>query len=561
VKWTRVGDLGLWAGLSLLVLAESGARNDPLWMRAGCLAVLAAAVLLRRSRPVIALSLVITSEVVILAVSLGTRIGVPIALIPAISLLSYVSGRREKRLRPFLIMSCCELAGLLILSLAVHREVPVTEAVLSWLLILLLSLLVVVLPWLIGRYRAQQALLATAGWDRAERIEREHRMEIAQERLRERSRIAEDMHDSVGHELSLIALRAAALEVDAELPERHRRAATELREAAATATERLGQIIGVLRDGEASVVPAQESVAELVERAAASGLAVKLVEEGSSELPPMVDRAVHRIVQESLTNASKHAPGAEVTVTVSQVDDRVEVRVTNTEATGRGAPDSTEAGAAGTARRHHEPDRGSGGRASGGRGLAGLGERVRLVGGILRAEPRSAGGFEVLARIPRAGGPAEPEVPAESGAADERDTVRRNARRGLITAVTVPVAIGAVVGLVALGYYMVVGYSSILRPADYDALRLGEPVDQVEARLPAMQMVDPPSGRLSQPKEWNCRFYRPDGPFSITYAYRLCFQNGVLVAKDVIATGSVRPEVPADEGQPTEQQPTTEGTP
>jgi signal transduction histidine kinase len=537
VNWTRAGDLGLWAGLSFLVLAESGARNDPLWMRAGCLAVLAAAVLLRRSRPVIGLSLVIATEVVILAASLGTTMGVPIALIPASSLLSYVSGRRETRLRPFVIMSCGELAALLILSLVLHRDVPVTEAVLSWLLVLLLSLLVVVLPWLIGRYRAQQALLATAGWDRAERIEREHRMEIAQERLRERSRIAEDMHDSVGHELSLIALRAAALEVDSELPERHRRAATELREAAATATERLGEIIGVLRDGEASVVPAQESVAELVDRAAASGLAVRLIQEGTSALPPMVDRAVHRVVQESLTNASKHAPGAEVTVTVSQLDDQVEVRVVNTAA--------PEAAASTT----------------GGRGLAGLGERVRLVGGSLRAEPRSTGGFEVLARMPQAGGRVEPEVPAESGAADERATARRNARRGLITAVTVPVAIGAVVGLVALGYYMIVGYSSILRPADYDALRLGQPVDQVEARLPAMQMVDPPSDRVQRPQEWNCRFYRPDVPFSITYAYRLCFQNGVLVAKDVIATGSVHPELPPTESQPTQGQPTIEGTP
>src|SRR3954451_22693512 len=110
MKWTRAGDFGLWAGLSLLVLTESGARNDPLWMRAGCLAVLAAAVLLRRSRPVIGLSLVISTEVVILALSLGTTMGVPIALIPAISLLSYVSGRRETQLRPFFIMSCGELA-------------------------------------------------------------------------------------------------------------------------------------------------------------------------------------------------------------------------------------------------------------------------------------------------------------------------------------------------------------------------------------------------------------------------------------------------------------------
>jgi hypothetical protein len=88
VNWRRAGDLGLWAGLSFLVIAESGARGDPYWMQAGCLAVLAAAVLLRRSFPIVGLALPIAAEVVILAVSLGTARGVPVALIPAISLLS-----------------------------------------------------------------------------------------------------------------------------------------------------------------------------------------------------------------------------------------------------------------------------------------------------------------------------------------------------------------------------------------------------------------------------------------------------------------------------------------
>ena len=525
MNWQRAGDLGLWAGLAFLVLAESGARNDPYWMQAACLAVLAAGVLLRRSRPILGLSLVIAAEVVIVAVCLGTTMGVPVALVPAMSLLSYQSGRRETKLKHFVVMASWELVALLVLGMVLHPEDAVTEAVLSWLLLLLLSLLVVVLPWLIGRYRAQQALLATAGWDRAERIEREHRMELDQERLRERSRIAEDMHDSVGHELSLIALRAAALEVDGDLPERHRRAATELREAAASATERLGEIIGVLRDGEASVVPAQETVAELVERAADSGLAVKLVQEGTAELSPMVDRAVHRVVQESLTNASKHAPGAEVTVTVSHIGEEVVVKVVDTGAT---RPVSAEV-------------------PSTGRGLTGLTERVRLVGGTLNAKSRPTAGFEVVARIPRMGGPAEPDVPVESATADERATVRRKARRGLITVVAAPVVLGAVVGVVALGYYLIAGYNSILRPNEYDALELGQNLAEVERVLPSMQMVDPPNERLPEPEDWNCRFYRPDVPFSITYAYRLCFHQGVLVAKDIVQTGSVQP---TNEGTP-----------
>jgi signal transduction histidine kinase len=525
VKWRRIGDLGLWCGLGFLVIAESGTRGDPYWLMATCLALLAAAVLLRRSRPIVALALVVAPEMVILAYALNTTFGVPIALIPAISLLSYLAGRRETHLRHFVMLAGWALVALLALGLGLHREVSVGEAVLSWLVILLLSLILVVLPWLVGRYRAQQALLATAGWDRAERIEREHRMEIERARLRERSRIAEDMHDSVGHELSLIALRAAALEVDADLPERHRQAATELREAAATATDRLGEIIGVLRDADAQapVVPSHETVADLVDRAAASGLAVSLVEDGDDNVSPMVDRAVHRVVQESLTNASKHAPGASVVVTINRSAD-ILVHVVDS-----GATQAVE----------HVPSTGS--------GLAGLTERVRLVGGTLTAGERSEGGFAVLARIPRSGGRPEPEQPVESATADERADVRRRARRGLITAVAAPLVLGSVIGVVALGYYLVAGYSAILRPDQFDALRIGQSKQEVERVLPAMRMLDPPSERTTTPDGWDCRFYRPDGPFSINYAYRLCFADERLVAKDVVQTGSVSPTI---EGTP-----------
>ena len=272
MKWRHLGDVGLWAGLSFLVLAESGARNDPYWVRAVFIAVLFVGVFFRRARPLLAFTVVAWAQIVVLAFTLGTSYGVQVALIPAITLLSYLAGRRETQLKHFVMVCSGSLVGMLLLSLIVRHEEQATDAVLSWLMMLLLALLVVVLPWLIGRYRAQQALLTSAGWDRAERIEREQRMAIDQERLRERSRIAQDMHDSVGHELSLIALRAAALELDPSLPEEHRRAASELREMAGTATDRLGDIIGVLRDADAPLVPRDENVPTLVERAAASGL-------------------------------------------------------------------------------------------------------------------------------------------------------------------------------------------------------------------------------------------------------------------------------------------------
>nr|WP_238351319.1 ATP-binding protein [Kribbella shirazensis] len=320
------------------------------------------------------------------------------------------------------------------------------------------------------------------------------------------------MHDSVGHELSLIALRAAALELDPSLPEEHRRAAGELRESAAVATERLGEIVGVLRDKEAPTVPHDETVRELVDRAAASGLAVQLTEQVDGVLAPMVDRAVHRVVQEALTNASKHAPGASVIVSVTTHEDDVQVEIVDTGAT----------------RPVTAP--------SGGRGLDGLRERVRLAGGSLTAGPVSGGGFQVTATMPRAGGRPGPPT-----AAVERATVRRSARRGLITAIAAPVLLGAIVGVVALGYYLVAGYSAILRPAQYDALTVGQSEAEVAKVLPRMQMIDAPGERYRPPSGWSCRYYRPAAPFSTNYVYRLCFANGVLVAKAVVQSGSVPP--------------------
>ncbi|GAA1517686.1 sensor histidine kinase [Kribbella lupini] len=533
MTWRRAGDFGLWAGLSFLVIAESGSRSDPYWLMGGCVALLAAAVLLRRSRPLVALAVVIVPEAVIIGLTMNTTTGTPIAFVPATATLAYLAGRRETQLKYFVALTSGSLTLLLALRLILFRDVGIADTVLSWLAVVLLVLVLCVMPWLIGRYRAQQALLATAGWERAERIEREQRLEIDQVRLRERSRIAEDMHDSVGHELSLIALRAAALEVDAELPERHRRAATELREAAATATERLGEIIGVLRDADAQapVVPSDESVAELVDRAAASGLAVRLVQEGAAEPSPMVDRAIHRVVQESLTNASKHAPGAEVVVTLTRAEDEVVVRIADTGAT-RAVPEVPSSGT----------------------GLAGLAERVRLVGGSLTAGPRDrgsagtgermpVGGFEVVARVPRSGGRPEPVADVRSATADERDVVRRRARRGLITALLVPAGLSVGIGAIALGYYLVAGYNSVLPPDRYDALRIGQSFAEVEAVLPRMQMIDPPKERVVEHDGWTCRYYRPDGPFSINYAYRLCFEHDRLVAKEMVQTGSVRPTV------------------
>ncbi|MEV0651154.1 histidine kinase [Phytomonospora sp. NPDC050363] len=235
----------------------------------------------------------------------------------------------------------------------------------------------IVLPWFAGRFRRQQVELIAAGRERVEALEREQALIAADARRRERERIAADMHDSLGHELALIALRAGLLELTPGLGEEQSRAVGELRAAAGSATERLRQTIGLLReDAEPSVIPADESVEDLVERARAAGLDVTL--DRDAGVPPsgtLADRALHRVVQESLTNAAKHAPGARVRVRVTHTADGTHVLV----------------------RSPLVPEARQG--AGGGQGLIGLAERVRLAGGTFEAGP-AGGDFRVTAVLP-----------------------------------------------------------------------------------------------------------------------------------------------------------------
>ncbi|GAA0364065.1 histidine kinase [Actinoallomurus spadix] len=370
---------------------------------------------------------------------------------------------------------------------------------------------------------------------RAERLEREQWIIADRERLRERGRIAQDMHDSLGHELSLIALRAGALEMAPDLAGHHRAAAGELRASAAAATERLREIIGVLREHSAPpldgphepaapLVPAREDITDLVDRARASGMTVELLDErgngGFAPLPDMAGHAVHRIVQESLTNAAKHAPGSAVTVRLARSADETVATVTNGPPP-EGAPPAVPGG---------------------GLGLVGLRERARLAGGTLRAERRD-GGFEVRARLPHTAPAVSPGD--DAGGSDSLlglARARGQARRGLVTALMVPLSIAAGLAVALLGYYLYTTENSVLGPERFERLRVGEPRSSIE--LPPVEMIDAPVGSgPAAPPGASCRYYRSDGnPLGVGDVYRLCFADGRLVAKDVITPADRLPK-------------------
>ncbi|MDQ3405469.1 MAG: histidine kinase dimerization/phosphoacceptor domain-containing protein [Actinomycetota bacterium] len=201
--------------------------------------------------------------------------------------MSFLAGRRMSRPR----LAILTFVGLAAFGLVLTLVLSVTRGrfdaqIMQWFWMVLGLVFLLVFPWFGGRFLRQRAELAESGWERVEQLEREQRIVAERERLRERTRIAQDMHDSLGHELTLIALRAGGLEVARDLDEHHRRAVGELRVMAGGATEALRHIIGVLRaaDDDIPMRPADDSISDLVDRARASGMAVSLHVDGDADL-------------------------------------------------------------------------------------------------------------------------------------------------------------------------------------------------------------------------------------------------------------------------------------
>lgn len=426
----------------------------------------------------------------------------------ALAVFGYLAGSRSGAVRPALwFFGAVAVAGLVLCT-------TVAGDLWAWPTMLLTLLTGVLLPWLVGRYRRQYADLMAAGWRLAERMEHEQQAVADRTRIRERARIAGDMHDSLGHDLTLIAVRAGVLEVDPTLDARQQAAVGELREAAGAATERLREIIGVLRadDEVPPRAPSEESAEAVVERARASGVEVTLERSGATEqLPPMVALAVHRVLQESLTNAAKHAPGAAVRARLARDGDTLSLTVANGPATAGRLPAV----------------------ASGGSGLVGLDERVRLAGGTLRAGPTDDGGFEVTAALSAAG--AAPRAVDPSGpttSARELELARRQIRRRLAQAVLAPLAVLAGILLLMLPISLISSTFSILDREVYDGLRAGEPRDEVESRLPRFTRDGPPDGAPAPPRGQDCAYYSTR--LMSADGYRLCFADGRLVSKRLV---------------------------
>lgn len=211
--------------------------------------------------------------------------------------------------------------------------------------------------------------------------------------LTERARIAREMHDVVAHHMSMIAVRAETAPYRVpELPEPARKEFAALSEAARESLTDMRRLLGVLRSdipadasdecgGALAPQPGLDDVGELIETARRAGAEVALdMPEPAPGVPGSVGLAAYRIVQESLSNAARHAPGARISVTIEEKPSSVRISVVNGPAAGL-----------------PPPGRGAG------HGLSGMRERAVLLGGELSAGPGPGGGFEVGAVLPVTG--------------------------------------------------------------------------------------------------------------------------------------------------------------
>jgi signal transduction histidine kinase len=317
----------------------------------------------------------VTAGAGMLLAGLGYRIDLPLG--PAAAL--YLLAASRDRKAPWTWRTTAIVVGFLLAFLgataAAQRTFPGLELLhtgLAW-----------AVAWFAGeRTRLRREQIADLG-ERAQRAEREAERERLLAVAEERARIARDLHDSAGHAINLIAVRAGAARLrHHEDPNRSLLALREIEEVARQTVEEIDKTVGGLREGSTTgtveAPPGLASLGTLIARHAAAGLEVTLDTAGTPR--PVVgaaDQAAYRIIQEALTNAARHGTGT-ARIEVMFDDAAVEVTVTN--------PVLAD-----------EPPR-----SGGGHGLIGMRERASLLGGDVHAE-RSNGAFRLRARIPYGG--------------------------------------------------------------------------------------------------------------------------------------------------------------
>ncbi|QVQ50645.1 sensor histidine kinase [Spiractinospora alimapuensis] len=248
----------------------------------------------------------------------------------------------------------------------------------AWVLVFSATTTIAAVGW--GFFARRRTELMASLRDRAERAETEARLRAEQAQRSAREQVAREIHDVLGHRLSLLSVHAGALEYR---PDASRddvsHAARVIRDSAHAALQDLRTVVGVLRAPVGELpAPTEEDLARLVTETRAAGTPVEFVRAVEGTPPDDAVRAAYRVVQEGLTNVRKHAPGAGADVRLSgSARTGLTVDVTNTPPERPSEPPDTT-----------------------GQGLLGLTERVTLLDGHLEHGPDQEGGFRLHAWLP-----------------------------------------------------------------------------------------------------------------------------------------------------------------
>ncbi|PRX98586.1 sensor histidine kinase [Allonocardiopsis opalescens] len=375
VRWVRwwwlrrhtVVDLAIavvaWPpSLGLAVTAFGGGLPVTLLLSVPLVTGLSVAAYFRRSHPVVFFAVAMLAAV--------TTANVPAVMF---ALYTYPAWRPDRATLAVLTA----VAGIAAVSVDAWYVANTPAALVIRLVMFVLS------PVLLGLWIGTRRQLVDNLRERAERLEREQHLQAERAIVSERTRIAREMHDVVAHRVSLMVLHAGGLEVSA--PDgRTAETAALIRTTGREALTELRHILGVLRaDADGPPLAPQPTIADvarLVEASRQAGVDVAYEVRGEpGAAADAVERTAYRVVQEGLTNAAKHAPGAAVRVTVAYRAGAVAVTVANGPPGPRTAPPLP----------------------SGGHGLVGLRERAALIGGALSAGPEPGGaGWRLTAELP-----------------------------------------------------------------------------------------------------------------------------------------------------------------
>jgi signal transduction histidine kinase len=367
-----LGGLAWWLVDAAVYVHRPGAEDGPLWFDVLAILFFTTPFLARRRFPVA--SLVVPA----LAIGVSSFIDSGLVKHPFISFAFGLAICFRFGMRPWRLQSVAGLGFVIGIAALVEFNAPEGKAGdFIW------DAITFTIAWVIGFAVGEKYREVDEAKERAAAAEREREERARRAVSDERARIARELHDVVGHSVSVMTVQASAVRRLLE-PDQDQvgEALQVVEQTGREALAEMRRMVGVLRHAEEAPAlapqPSLEQLEKLVQHARDRGLPVELRIEGEPvALPTGIDLTAYRLVQEGLTNAIKHARAQRAEVLVRYEDGKVELTVSDD---GPGGGDGD----------------------SGGHGLVGMRERVTVYGGKLEAGPRPEGGYRLRATLPTA---------------------------------------------------------------------------------------------------------------------------------------------------------------